>query len=243
MAKQNLRSPNAKSPLYRHRRRSDAVEIAAYDKPTIEAIEHHYDRYLGHCDSVFHEFDSEYVHLDVHLIPPTEDRNYYTLATTGMSSRPMQVPEKLTHRRYAELMIHLPADWNLPVIGSTSVDWQHERYYWVIRAIKFAARMPHEYATWLGPLHTISNGDPPEPFDESAPFYGVMLLNPFCLPEEAWTLSVGDKIINFYLLVPVYSEEMKYKIEHGGDALIDRLIENKLNCVLDTQRRNSCQTI
>mgnify|MGYP000664765674 CR=1 FL=1 len=34
---------------------------------------------------VFHELMSDIVHIDVHIVPPDENRPFYLLFTTGMS--------------------------------------------------------------------------------------------------------------------------------------------------------------
>ena len=40
------------------------------------------------------------------------------------------------------------------------------------------------------------------------------------------TMSTG-KVVNFYLLLPIYQEELEYKMENGADALVDLLLENE----------------
>jgi hypothetical protein len=98
-------------PVYRHRERDRAFEIPVGDPASIEAIKRHIEAHLGKIDSVFHELVSDLVHLDVHLIKPAAGRDFHTLVTSGMSDRPMSVPEGAEEYRYSELLIGLPQDW------------------------------------------------------------------------------------------------------------------------------------
>lgn len=57
----------------------------------MEEIEAHIERHVGKISMVFHEVLSDIVHIDIHQIPPTDDRPYWTLVTSGMSDLPMSV--------------------------------------------------------------------------------------------------------------------------------------------------------
>src|SRR5262245_57390237 len=72
------------APIYRHKSRERPFELAIGDEASIEAIGQHIERYVGPPASVFHELISDLVHLDVHMVQPTFERNYYTLITSGM---------------------------------------------------------------------------------------------------------------------------------------------------------------
>lgn len=201
-----------------------------------EDIEAHYEKYFGAIDNVYHEIVSDLVHIDVHMIPATEGRPWITLATTGMSELAMPVPDfegSAAYRR-AELLIYLPPDWPL-----TLESFENEDNYWPIRWLKLLARMPHEYETWLGEGHTIPNNDPPERI-ANTPFSGFLLLPPLLSqPEEAYRLETADgETIRFYCLIPLYTEEMDYKIEHGVAALLDRFDTRYITEVVDITRPN-----
>ena len=57
--------------------------------------------------------------MDICIVPPTEERDYYTLVTMGMGAHRMNVPEELAEYKLerAELAIALPADWKLDQAG------------------------------------------------------------------------------------------------------------------------------
>ena len=63
-----------------------------YTKEEIDALEMHIDTYFGSYDRVFHELVSPDIHVDICIIPPSEERPYYTLVTQGMGAHCMNVP-------------------------------------------------------------------------------------------------------------------------------------------------------
>ena len=143
----------------------------------------------------------------------------------------MNVPEELTEKKLerAELLINLPPDWKL-----SEEDWQEEKWYWPIDVLKWIARIPvKDRNTWLGWGHTISSG---EPFAESTKLCGAMLLNPGVFGEPSYfcTLSDGDEV-NFYQLIPLYKEEMEFKLENSVDELIDKCPDEILEVINPTR--------
>src|SRR4051794_16721558 len=101
------------NPIYRHGERKVPFDLAAGDAHNIERISEHIEKHLGPMAGVYHKIVSDLVHLDVHVVNPTPERDRYTLVTSGMSDAPMSVPEGLEPLRFAELMIQLPPDWPL----------------------------------------------------------------------------------------------------------------------------------
>jgi hypothetical protein len=118
-------------------------------------------------------------------------------------------------------MISLPPDWPL-----AEADFKDERNYWPLRWLKTLARFPHEYDTWLGEFHTIPTGDPPKPYAANTKLCCMMLTSPLRAKEGFTSLSLPDRYVNFYALVPLYREEMELKLREGSDALAARF-ENK----------------
>jgi hypothetical protein len=49
----------------------------------MEQIDAHFRRFFGEPSTVFHEVMSDLVHLDVHVIRPRPERNWWTLFTTS----------------------------------------------------------------------------------------------------------------------------------------------------------------
>ena len=81
----------------------------------MSAIEQHIKNTFGEFENVFHELVSPDIHVDICMVPPSEERDYYTLVTMGMGAHQMNVPEELAEYKLerAELAIALPKDWKL----------------------------------------------------------------------------------------------------------------------------------
>ncbi len=228
------------APILRHTDNGRDWRPTTYaEEEWLERIERHADRYLGEAESVFHELLSDTVHIDVHVIRPTPERNYYTLYTTGMSALPMHTPEDAKDFAYAELMISLPPDW--PLMEEAL---EESNYYWPIRWLKTLARLPHDYNTWLGWGHTIPHGDPAMPFAENTDMCALMVLPPLEVDEDFLALDMGDgRQVHFYAILPLYLEELEYKLVHGMDALLDKFEEHNINEIVDPKRVNTCGDI
>lgn len=202
-----------------------------YTEEELNAVENHIEQYFGAYSQVFHEILSPDIHVDICIIPPTPERNWITLVTEGMGAHRMDVPEELADEGLdrAELLLCLPPDWKL--------DSQEEKDYWVIRLLKQLARLPIECETWLGWGHTIDNEDP---FAENTELSASLLLSPGAYAEEACVCELpSGEVVNFYQVLPIYHEEMDFKLEYGTDPLLDRMV-GAVGHVLDIHRCNMC---
>ena len=202
------------------------------DPAIIDALTAHVERHVGPIGMVYHELVSPHVHVDVHHVAPTDERPWHVLFTTGMSERPMTVPAGAEEFRFAELMVCLPAEW--PVSQEAFAD---ERNYWPVQWLKALARFPHEYGSWLGFGHTIPNGDPPAPVAPGTSLCGMLLLPPGGMPEEAWTCRVdAERTVHLWSLMPIHADEMKYKLRHGTDDLLEKFEAADVSFVVDAGR-------
>ncbi|WP_285309427.1 MULTISPECIES: suppressor of fused domain protein [Stenotrophomonas] len=220
------------SPILVHSRQKDFTP--AQGESHIEAISAHIERHLGPISGVFHEIVSDLVHIDVHVVPASEQFPYLRLVTSGMSDLPMTLPEGAPGSAYMELMVTLPADW--PISDDAFED---ERNYWPVRLLKTLARLPHEYDTWLGFGHTIPNGHPAEPYAPGVGFDGAIVLPPVTAPDGFATLQLDDgRRITFMTIVPLYPEEMDLKLRKDAEALLDRFDAKKIQDVIEPGRVN-----
>jgi hypothetical protein len=227
----------AGNPIFRYEERKKDFELATGDEANIERIGDHIARYCGKVETVLHELISDLVHIDVHWVAPTQQRPFHTLVTSGMSDRPMSVPPGVDQGAYAELMLCLPPDWPM-----TQEAFGDENYYWPIRWLKTLARFPHEYETWLSWGHTLPNGDPPEPYAGNTQFCCAILLSPVLSGEGFGQLKVDEsKTINFYSFVPLYAEEVDFKLQSGAEALVERFAKNRVTELVDIRRANVCK--
>ncbi len=225
--------PPKKNPnIIAHQAKAEAPPLVAPISENLEAIEAHISRHLGEPSTVYHELVSTTVHIDVHIVRATLARPWISLVTSGMSDIPMHPPEGAEAWRFAELMIRLPSDWNFE-----NESLSDEANYWPIRCLKFLARFVHEYETWLCYGHSIPNGDPAEPYASNIPFVGVVLSPPWYGGPEFTTLVLPDGTpVSFWSLIPVYPSEMAFKVEHGSDALFERLAAAGYSDLFDPSR-------
>lgn len=232
------------SPIYRY----ETPEDQGWRPPTAcgtyaEEITAHFEAlFPGRESFVFHELVSDLVHIDVNIMRPTKQQDFYVLYTTGMSDLPMTLPDELADRedlKYAELYLFLPGSWDLGKTGDLAQDIPYERF-WPIHVLKFLARFPHEYKTWLAWGHTMPNGPDYTPFCDGVGFGGVVL---------SWSGGDGrlgglkaqdGRKINLYGVIPAYKEEIEYKLKYGMEGLDKLFREKKLPMILDVRRPNLC---
>jgi hypothetical protein len=221
-------------PIYRHKPREKPFELALGDVQHIQMVEGHIAKYIGQPASVFHEIISDLVHVDIHFVPPTPARNYISLVTSGMSARAMTVPQGSEELSYAELFLSLPANWP---VGQEN--FKNPQNYWPVRLLKYLARMPHEYNTFLAKGHTVPNGVPPEPFANNTNFCCALIEPGRLVPREFSALTVSPEMqIHFYSVVPLYREEMDLKLKSGAEVLYERFNRYNVTELLDIKRRN-----
>ena len=203
-----------------------------YTEEEMEAVEGHIQQYFGKFENVFHELSSPDIHVDICVVPPSQERDYYTLVTMGMGAHRMNVPEALAEYKLerAELAIALPRNWKLK-----HEDLKNERWYWPIRLLKTLARLPIASDTWLGFGHTMDNE---EDFAENTKLCAAILTPPQGTEDgsEVCTLPSGEEV-NFYQVLPLYRDELEYKLAHDADALLDKM--NGISFVAEPDRQNA----
>lgn len=143
----------------------------------------------------------------------------------------MNVPPDSDAPRFAEIVTILPRGWPL-----TQDAFADERNYWPLRLMKMLARWPHHANTWLGFGHTVA-GEEPEPFAASTKLCAAVLLPPVTLDEAAWCLEKPDgERICFWAAVPLHLSELKFKLEHGTDALLELFDDHGVTDRIDPER-------
>ena len=206
-------------------------EPELYTGEEMSAVEQHIKRTFGEFDHVFHELVSPDIHVDICVVPPAEEQNYYTLVTMGMGAHRMNVPEELAEYKLerAELAIALPSDWKLD-----EESMKDEQWYWPIRLLKVLARLPITSDTWLGWGHTMDNQNP---FSEDTELGAAILVGLQHTEEGGWLCQLpGGETVNFYQVIPLYREELEYKLEHDAEALIEKMA--KVDFVVHPDRPN-----
>lgn len=185
---------------------------------------------FGDYNNVLRDVSTSDIICDILLVPPNEEHDFYTLVTCGMGAHKMTLPEELQENvpDRIELVICLPKNWH---IKSTN-----EKWFWPLRLMKQLAHLPIIENSWLGLGHTITNGCS---YFENTQLSGSILAESPLLNDDFLELPNGEKVY-FYQIIPLYEEEMNYKIDNGSEALFDLFWE--INPVLDINRKNMCYT-
>lgn len=195
-----------------------------YSEEEMEAIEAHTTKWFGEHQNVFHEIISPDLHIDLLVIEPRPGHDYYTIVTMGAGLHEMDVPDGYEGPKRAEFLINLPKDWD--------IHSEEEKDYWPLRWLKILSRFSLQQDTWLGWGHTIPAG---EPFAENTLLNSIALAEPLTFDEESLvgTLPNGEPVV-FWQVIPLYEEEVQYKLRNGMEALED--VFGTIPSVLDISR-------
>ena len=222
-----LRAGGPKTP-----ERQSRYEV--YTQAEQNVLEDHLKRYFGSCEYVLHEIVSPDIHVDIYVMDPTPERNYYVLSTLGMGAHRMNVPAELAGQQLerAEILVTLPAEWQIKN--------GDERFYWPLRNLKILARMPLYEDSWLGWGHSIADPED-EPFAGNTKLCGTMLIHPVNAEKEAarCLLPNGD-VVNFYQMIPLTLEEIQFKLHNGAQKLLECFAPEQLE-VVDIHRASVCE--
>jgi len=202
------------SRIHVHKER-DAADVRMPHEHTgyMDEICAHFDKlFPGRKTMVYHEIASELVHVDVHLMYPTKDENFYVLYTTGMSTFPMTMPEGMTEQERmlyerAEIFMYLPG-----FDGDDFIDM------WAVNWLQYFARMPHEFGTWLGDGHTIPNGPNYTPILPNSPLSCALIVG--MGGDFSPVITKDGAEINLLMLTPISKAETEFKLEKGMGALM-----------------------
>lgn len=180
-----------------------------YNEKQLNAVEAHVETYFGEYEQVLHELLSPDLHIDLLIIEPRPENDFYTIVTLGVGAYQMEVPEGYSGPDRMELFLNLPKDWDLHS--------QEENDYWPLRWLKILARLPLDQETWLGWGHSVPAG---EPLSENTLLNSLLLTSPTSFGEDSMiaTLPHGDQVV-FWQVVPLYEEELQYKLINGTEAL------------------------
>jgi hypothetical protein len=201
------------------------------DKPKPSLAENVLDEVVEYFRENFGEVDKRAIieivptgfPVAIHAVRPAGDRKRLTLFTTGLSSKRMNVPPKLSGFAFAELFIELPGDWNYE---SPEAQWQ-----WPVEWLRRIARYPHDNNTCLGgPLTIIANDDPPKPLGPNTNFTCVLII-----AEKSFKRTDGETV-QLYRVVPIYTDERELELREGAPALMRAFDRNDVPFIVDLGR-------
>lgn len=206
----------------------------AHDRKLLTALEDHLDHCFGRRPrNVLHELVSDTIHVDIHIIEPTDEFPVTRLVTSGMASRPMKVPPEYDQiPAHAELTIALPPDW--PVKGPAL---RKPSAHWPFTLLHDLARLPHKDSTYLSDGHAVSDEDPSRAWIPGTEVSGVLIVPPEVAPDGFDEFECRDgRTVTMLGVLPVHNDEMAYAQERGQSELFDLLTRAGMTDVVDPAR-------
>lgn len=192
--------------------------------------------YLDHnLGTVTHEFtilDSPEMHVDVCVVKSADPYPAQRLVTCGMGGRCMNLPENARKNSpdRIELMIDLPVDWGLDCNSL-----QQEELNWPVRLLKTLAEYPWVEGGWLRLGYALSW---PEPLAGNTRLSGIILSSPAVESFGKCEVKVASgKTVQICQIIPLYPEELDYRLEHGTRKLYERLGED-FSYIVNPRRKN-----
>ena len=218
------------------RNSKNETQMFLYSERELNKVSAYIEQQYGEYDDVFHELVSPDIHLDIVLVPPTEEQPYYKLVTMGAGAYKMDVPRELRKWKLerAEYVIFLPKDWNIKS--------DKEEDYWPIRMLKDVARLPIYTDSWLTVGHTVTMNEDSSPIAPNTLLNSCVLFNSFGKGKqvvEALKIGLFGDEVNFWQVFPLYQEELEYTFKHPVNDLIELLKDVPM--IVDIHRKNSCK--
>lgn len=168
----------------------------------------------------------------IRYVPASAKSDSAVLFTEGLSRFEMPVPKGSERYRRAELMVRLPKTWPAPEEAIKKPQWA-----WPIQWLRKIAAYPVEKNTWLGAqLTVLTEEEPPQPVAPGVAFTSWLLVS---FPTKDSVVRCKDgTIIQIYELFPIYTEEYRYALEHGADALMGLLMKHEIQTHIEVGRPN-----
>ena len=199
---------------------------AVYTDEERNVVERYIADAFGPIGRTYYDGDEESLRVDIAVSEPTADRQFYTLATIGMGANRMRVPKALEERNaaFAELTVCLPPDW----------DFVND--VWPFHMLKTAARFPFDNHDMLG----VGNAY------HGAVMHGSDFDATFVIPAatrgttSTRLMMPNGRIINFYLLLPLYEDEWDYIVSRKDSYSFWERYSERIGSVVVDPERESC---
>lgn len=215
--------------------RSD--ELVSYEHQDTQIVLEFITKHLGQPECVFQENDdneNEKTHtINCVLIKPDKENDFYKVVSVGIGAYRGIDTNNNNKLHRIEMAAFLPPHYTIEEIKT--------KYNWLPKIIRQFGEMLQYDNSWLAAGHSISYGDP---LDEKVDYNGVIFNDLFVESpyRDKCILSDGEEV-DFLRLIPLYEEEMMFKIENGYTALFNRIMEKLTPEQIDViifDRPNTC---
>lgn len=170
--------------------------------------------------------------IDLLLISTVKRSPIQLLMTCGLSTYKQPVPDKYKTLQHIELYFCLPSYWDLKAEDNPSM-------YWVKPWIQKLARYLVDKGTWYGVGHTFPNGNPSVAISPTMLQNYFLLNTPTYFSEELQPLELTDKTIEFLAIVPIFEDELDYKMGKGTYKLQKKFFDKNITELLDDYRMST----
>lgn len=178
-----------------------------YSDEELHALEGYVEESFGRVVRTYYEFDPDIPKVDLIVCAPSKGRALYTVTTFGLGAFRLSVPKELEERNqsFAELSVLLPESWDL-----AEDTWPLA----LLKELSHAVIESYEEADTPLPGRFFRCG---ESVREESGFYGVLTV-PASVREglHPRVMLPYGRMVNFYLLVPIYEAEWNYIIMRGS---------------------------
>ena len=151
------------------------------------------------------------------------------IMTSDLSDYKMPVTEKWKGREFNEIFFALPAYWD---VNDTDNNTLTACFDWIYRLQDFARTKE----TWFGPGHSIPCGNPSVPISNLLKQDNFMFLSPMFLEDIFQPFALGHKTVHLLAIVPVFSDELEYKMVKGTYKFVRKFYQKKFDERIDEFR-------
>lgn len=199
----------------------------------LDALDRHIAKHWGQPELVINEIVPSWPPVELHIVPASEDRPFYTVITKGMSDCPMEIPEGMGDEKFVELVMCLPQGW--PYDRDSLRD---PRVFWPFKYLGKLAKVTHQDGGWVGCpcMYPFPAGG--YEFADDVNFTTFLFAPPvLAFRNGAWQADVGEgKTVTFLGVIPICESEARYGESHGSGRLLLKLWEAGVNELLDKNR-------
>lgn len=199
----------------------------------IDRLEHHVSSLLGPLTRNVATSVEDLI--NVHLVPAGAGRTrsylFSSISPSDLGNGMIPTSDEHMDIQFAEVAIELPEAWPLEkTFGGNT------QFSWPVHLMGKISWLPSLDNVWFGsaPL-IVSNDDPPRPLGKGTQFTCTMLIKDASLPPLR--MEYG-KVVHFYTLVPLYTEERDFEKKHGLDALMELFHKAGVDYTIDPRRPN-----
>jgi hypothetical protein len=141
------------------------------------------------------------------------------------------VLEKWVGREFNEIYFCLPTYWDFEDFTNPNFSWVYD---WIYKLERFV----RDKNTWYGPGHTIPTANPEVPISNLMKQEFFMFLDPILLQRELAPINLPGKTIQFLSIVPIFGDELDFKMGKGTQKFIRKFIQRNNDEKLNDYRHS-----